>query len=234
MKNRPIFIFIAYLSTATQAATLTEPHMRIKPSRERDGKVVALTFDACTGKVDERILQVLIDNKIHATIFVTARWLKRNPQAIEQIKANKDLFEIENHGAQHLPAVDMPMDVFGIAAAGSPDAVAAEVEDGAAKVQEVFDNWPHWFRGATAQYNSSAIELIKELNFDVAGFSLSGDGGASFSTAHAARVIAAAKNGDVIIAHINQPLKPAGAGVAEGILQLKAQGFEFLKLDEAF
>jgi peptidoglycan/xylan/chitin deacetylase (PgdA/CDA1 family) len=222
------------LATAAHAATLTEPHMRIKPARDRDDKVVALTLDACTGKVDERILHMLIDNKIHSTIFVTARWLKRNPQAIELIKANKELFEIENHGAQHVLAIDVPMDMFGVAAAGSPDAVASEVEDGAAKVQEIFGHWPHWFRGATAQYTNTSIDLIKELNFHVAGFSLSGDGGASFSTARAARVIAAAKSGDVIIAHINQPTKPAGAGVVEGVLKLKAEGFVFLKLDEAF
>jgi peptidoglycan/xylan/chitin deacetylase (PgdA/CDA1 family) len=227
-------LFLICFCGSAQAAALLEPHIRFTHARDHDGKQVALTLDACTGKVDERILQVLIDNKIHATIFVTARWLKRNPQAIAQIKANKDLFEIENHGAKHLPAVDVPMDVFGVAAAGSPDEIAAEVEDGAAAISDTFGTWPKWYRGATAQYNAPAIEMIKSLNFKIAGFSLSGDGGASFSAARAAKAMASAKSGDVIIAHMNQPTKPAGQGVAEGLLKLKAEGFEFVKLDQVF
>jgi hypothetical protein len=32
--------------------------------------------------------------------------------------------------------------------------------------------------------------------------------------------------------HFNQPKKPAGAGVIEGILKLKAAGFVFLRLED--
>ena len=42
--------------------------------------------------------------------------------------------------------------------------------------------------------------------------------------------IAAAKDGDVIIAHVNQPDRPSGAGVVQGILALKAKGYLFVKL----
>lgn len=234
MRFLPAFFIAMALTVPALASPLIEPHMHIKPSRERNGKVVALTFDACTGKVDERILRALIDNKIPSTIFVTARWLKRNPQAIADIKAHPELFEIENHGAKHVPAVDVPMDVFGIKAAGSPQALKDEVENGAAAVKTTFGYNPIWYRGAAAQYNQSAITLITKMNFKLAGFSLSGDGGASFSEARAANTISAAKSGDVIIAHINQPTKPAGAGVVEGLLKLQSQGFVFLKLNEAF
>ena len=234
MKFLPAFFIAMALAVPASASPLIEPHMRIKPSRERDGKVVALTFDACTGKADERILQTLIEHKIASTIFVTARWLKCNPQAIADMKSHPELFEIENHGAKHLPAVDVPMDVFGIKAAGSPQAVKTEVENGAAAVKATFGKDPTWYRGAAAQYNQSAINLISKLNFNVAGFSLAGDGGASFSEKRAAQTIGNAKSGDVIIAHINQPLKPAGAGVVEGILKLQSEGFVFLKLNEAF
>jgi hypothetical protein len=36
----------------------------------------------------------------------------------------------------------------------------------------------------------------------------------------------------VVIAHINQPRRPAGGGVAKGILDLKAKGYQFVKLDD--
>lgn len=230
------FIFfpaiLVLLSGQSSATSLIEYHMHMAPSAE--GKRVALTFDACTGKVDERILTTLIDNKIEATIFVTGRWLKRNAPAIATLKAHPELFEIENHGAQHLAAVDEPVLIYGQRAAGSPENVKTEVLGGAAAVKAAFGGDTTWFRGATGEYTQSSIDEIKALNFKLAGFTFSGDGGALFSSEHAARIIAKAQDGDVILAHINQPGHNAGAGVAEGILQLKAEGFSFVKLNEGF
>ena len=223
---------LTVLPSPDSTRSLIEYHMHMDP---RDGgKRLALTFVACTGKVDERILGALVDNKIKATIFVTARWLKRNPVAIAELQAHSDLFEIENHGAKHLPAVDVPMNVFSLVAAGSAEAIKTEVEGGETAVKAAFGTTPHWYRGATAEYTKSSLELIRTLNFKPAGFSLSGDGGASWTSPRAAKSVASAKDGDVIIAHINQPTKPAGAGVVQGIMKLKADGFTFVTLDEGF
>lgn len=219
-------------SRAMASTRLIEYHMYMKPSE--GGKRVALTFDACMGKTDSRILGALVDNKIKATIFVTARWIKYNTHAVDILKANRDLFEIENHGARHLPAVDEARAVFGMQSAGSPKAVTAEVEDGAAAVKATFGHWPRWYRGAAAIYTASSMELVKKLDFKLGGFSFSGDGGASWTSAHTEKAISTAKDGDVIIAHINQPTRPAGAGVVKGILRLKAAGFSFVTLDEGF
>ena len=226
-------ILSAFAASVASAVPLIEYHMQMKPSPEGQ-KRVALTFDACTGKTDTRILDALVKNEIKATIFVTGRWLKRNPEAIATFKAHPELFEIENHGAQHLPAIDVPQLLYGLKTAGSPAAVSAEVEDGAAAVQTHFYHWPHWYRGAGGEYTAASLELIKSLGFEVGGFTMSGDGGASWTTAHAEEAVAAAKDGDVIIAHINQPTHPAGAGVVEGILKLKAEGFTFVRLNEGF
>ena len=215
------------------AQPLLEPELRLNIFPNAVPRV-ALTFDACSGKTDERILQTLIDNKISATIFVTARWIRRNPQAIAEIKANADLFEIENHGAKHLPIVDFPIKVFGLQAAGSPEAVRAEIDGGAKAIETAFGSKPKWFRGATGLYSASAEKTIAEMDYKLAGYSVHGDGGASFSTNRTANTFSAAKDGDVIIAHINQPSKPAGAGVVEGILKLKADGFMFVKLQDGF
>ena len=205
--------------------------MTIKPGRHH-GPHVALTFDACSGAVDERILQALIQNRIKATIFVTARWLKRNASAVTEINEHKDLFEVENHGARHVPAVDVPMLVFGLKAAGSSQAVAAEVMDGAAAAKQATGLEPKWFRGAAGKYTSTSIKQINELHFRLAGYSLLGDGGAKFSKARTTTTISNARDGDVIIAHINQPKRPAGLGVVAGILKLKEQGFVFLRLED--
>ena len=223
--------FTAFSISTANAETLLEPKMTIAKG-QYEGPRVALTFDACTGKVDARILDALIENKIPSTVFVTARWLKRNPKAIAEIKAHLELFEIENHGAKHLPAIDVPMTIFGLQTAGSPEVLQIEIEGGALAVMAAFDTAPRWYRGATARNTTSSERLITNLNFKLAGYSVSGDGGAEFSKWRTSKTIATAQDGDVIIAHINQPTKPAGAGVVEGILKLKAAGYLFLTFND--
>ena len=231
MKLAAIALIFLFSTTGVKAAPLVEPVLRVTLGGI-DHPHVALTLDACTGNADERILRALIDNNIKATVFVTARWLKRNPEAIRQFKAHADLFQVENHGARHVPAIDFPHHFFGLEAAGSLQAVKDEVVQGNAAVKEHFGFNAQWFRGAGAEYSASSITLITSLHFKIAGFSLAADGGASYSQSHTAATIATAQDGDVIIAHVNQPLRPAGDGVVVGILALQRQGFVFVTLDE--
>lgn len=211
---------------------LLSPKLHLYPAASAVPRV-ALTLDACSGQTDERILKTLIDHRIKATIFATARWLRRNPAAIAEITAHPDLFRVENHGANHLAAVLTPGRVFGVRTVGSLAGMKAEIADGAAAVMAATGRKPQWYRGATAEYSSEALKEITALGERVAGFSVLGDGGALFSGSHAARVISAARDGDVIIAHINQPRKPAGNGVVEGVLALQARGVKFVWLDDA-
>lgn len=220
----------AICAGAARASDLIEPHIHFVPVG--DAPQVAMTLDACMGETDMRILGPLIDHVIPVTIFATRRWLEHNPATIKLLRANKALFDIQNHGAQHLPAVIGTEKVYGLAPAGTADAVFAEVLGGQQAVTAAFGTAPGWYRDATALYTSDAMRLIDSMGFKIAGFSLNGDIGASVSAETAKARISAAKTGDVIISHINQPTRPAGAGVIEGILDLKARGFEFVHLGE--
>jgi peptidoglycan/xylan/chitin deacetylase (PgdA/CDA1 family) len=209
---------------------LLEPHLHIARSNVAGHPRVALTFDACMGKADQRILSVLVGERIPATVFVTARWLKNNPAALAVFLKNPDLFELENHGERHVPAVDRPALIYGIAAAGSPQAVKQEVEGGAGAMLAAGIPQPHWFRGATAKYDLSAIGAIRAMGYRIAGYSLNGDGGSLLGAAVTEKRIAAARDGDVVISHINQPTHAAGEGVARALVALKAKGVEFVRL----
>ena len=138
-------------SPAAGGSRLVEPQLHLERS-PTGGRRVALTLDACSRATDTRILSALVENAIPATIFVTARWLMRNPDAVRLLLAHPDLFEIENHGARHVPAVDEAVRIYGIAAAGSPQAMVAEVEGGASGMTALGFEKPRWFRGATAKY----------------------------------------------------------------------------------
>lgn len=215
-----------------QARAFFEPHMTIAPGGKNSPRV-ALTLDACDGKVDGRILAALVEQRIPATFFVTARWIARNPQAMKVLLQNADLFEIENHGERHLPAIDRPMRVYGLEAAGSPQAVQAEVEGGARAVKAATGHDPTWFRGAAAVYTESSLALIKALNFKVAGFSVAADGGAMLGAGPTAQRVEKAHDGDVILVHANHPERPAGSGVVTGVIDLKKRGYSFVRLDSA-
>jgi peptidoglycan/xylan/chitin deacetylase (PgdA/CDA1 family) len=216
----------------TRPPALVEPTLHVEPGAT-GGPRVALTFDACMGRTDMRILNALIDNHLPATIFVTERWIRSNRGAFETMMKHPDLFEIEDHGAMHVPAVDRPMRIYGIKAAGSAEAVRAEVAGGADAILEASGRHAGWFRGATAKYTPSAIAEIRGMGLQIAGYSLNGDGGATFSAHLAEKSVEAAKDGDVVIAHINQPGRSSGGGVVKGILDLKAKGYRFVKLADS-
>lgn len=211
-------------------AAMVSPTLTI-PGGGQSAPRVALTLDACSGKVDRRILDTLVANRIPATLFVTARWLRNNAAAVETLKQNPDLFDLENHGGEHLAAVFDRATVEGVRTVGSADGLTKEIDGGADAIRAVGGN-PRWYRGATALYSPAALPIIGAAGYRVAGYSLNADQGASLPARTVARRIAAARDGDVIIAHINQPTRDSGAGVAEGVLALQAKGYRFMRLTE--
>lgn len=223
----PAFALPAFAFNAAKEG-LVEPKLHLVGKHQTP--TVALTFDACMGATDPRILNALVDKHIPATIFVTGRWLKHNQPAFDIMKAHPDLFEIENHGAMHVPAVDRPIKIYGISAAGSPEAVRAEVDGGSQAIVAAGMPKPRWYRDATAIYSPSAISEIKAMGYRIGGYSVNGDGGSLLGIDATVRSFESAKDGDVIIAHINQPTHNAGEGVVKGIEALQSRGFHFVRL----
>lgn len=210
------------------AGTMIEPELRlIHP----DQRAVALTLDACPGHFDLRIAEAMVEDRIPATIFVTALWLEHNRSALGFLLAHPDLFALENHGARHLPPVLGEHPVYGLHPAGTLEAIRQEVADGAAAVTAASGRPPRWYRGATGLYSPEAMPAIRQMGFAIAGYSLNSDMGASLPAATVAARIARATPGSVIIGHINQPAHASGAGIVEGIRALRRQGMAFVHLD---
>jgi peptidoglycan/xylan/chitin deacetylase (PgdA/CDA1 family) len=208
-----------------------EPRMRLADPPP-DRLVVALTLDACQGDFDERIATALVENGIPATIFVTDLWLIRNPAGLAFLLAQRDLFGIENHGELHIPPVLGHRRIYGISVAGDLVTVRREVTRGAAAISIATGTAPRWYRAATGYYSPSVIPAIQQLGFDIAGYSLNADAGASLPARSVAARIAKATNGEVIVAHINQPYRPSGQGVVAGVRELQRRGASFRRLDQ--
>jgi peptidoglycan/xylan/chitin deacetylase (PgdA/CDA1 family) len=220
-----------WISSTPAAAAEFEPRLTVVAPQTGE-RVVALTFDACSGGFDRRIMDALVQSNARATIFVTGRWMRRNPAALAELTARPDLFEIENHGANHVPAVTDAASVFGVRSAATVEGVRAEIMDGAAAIEAAIGVRPRWFRGATARYTRDALDLAAREGFRIAGFSVNADMGASLPAHAVKRRFEAAKSGAVIIAHINQPGRPAGQGAADGVRALAKAGVRFVRLGD--
>jgi peptidoglycan/xylan/chitin deacetylase (PgdA/CDA1 family) len=208
-----------------------ELHQRLDLSEVPGQNVVALTLDACSGTFDADLARFLIDHRIPATIFATRRWLERNPGATAILIAHPDLFDIEDHGANHVPAViGVGRRVYGIA--GNPDVVhlRQEVSQGAQAVEQATGSKPRWYRGATALYDPQAVGDIEAMGYRIAGFSVNADAGATLSASEVAARVRAARSGDILIAHMNRPRSATAEGLAQGLSELQARGYRFVLL----
>jgi peptidoglycan/xylan/chitin deacetylase (PgdA/CDA1 family) len=231
---KPLLVFLlALASLGVQAELLpVEIHNQLAAQPEADRKI-ALTLDACGGKYDGDLIEFLIKNQIPATIFATKKWLVRNPQGLSIIKAHLDLFDVENHGEKHIPAViGKDRAVYGIP--GEPDVVhlRREVVKGAQAVEKATGVAPHWYRGATGEYDAQAIKEIEKLGYKIAGFSVNADSGATLKKPTIEKRLKRVKAGDVIIAHMNKPESDSAEGLAVGLAYLLKAGFVFVRLDQ--
>jgi len=202
-------------------------------SQPEASKRVALTLDACSGKYDSDLIDFLIQNRIPATIFATKKWLDRNPHGLSVIKAHLDLFDVENHGEKHIPAViGAGRTVYGIP--GEPDTIhlRREVVEGARAVEKATGIAPHWYRDATAEYDAQSIREIDKLGYKIAGFSVNADNGATLKKLTIEKRLKRVKAGDVIIAHMNKPDSDSAEGLAVGLAYLLKAGFVFVRLDQ--
>jgi peptidoglycan/xylan/chitin deacetylase (PgdA/CDA1 family) len=226
------FALFAAISAAQATPAAIELHQRLET--QANTKSIALTLDACGGAYDAALINFLIEHCISATLFVTKKWLDRNPVGLAILQSHADLFEIEDHGAAHVPAVlGAGRRVYGIAGVGDMNGLAHEVQGGAAAITQSTGSTPHWYRGATAEYDPAALQAIQNMGYKIAGFSVNADAGATLSKQAVMARLAKVQSGDIIIAHMNKPRSQTAEGLSPGLARLQSEGFSFVKLADS-
>lgn len=194
-------------------------------------RTLSLTLDACGGKTDRRIIALLREHQVPATIFATNIWLNRNSDLARELAADP-LFELACHGKRHKPASVNGRSVYGVAGTADIPALTEEVEDNARAVAAAAGTRPRWFRSGTAHYDDVALDVIHALGLAVAGYTVSADQGASLP-AHAVRErMLAAPDGAIILCHMSRPQSGTFAGLAAAIPVLLEKGAVFIPLPE--
>jgi peptidoglycan/xylan/chitin deacetylase (PgdA/CDA1 family) len=200
------------------------------PDEGSDGAPrLALTLDACGGGYDEGLLHFLAQRGVPATLFVTNLWIRAHPGPFRELAAN-GLFRIEAHGARHKPASVTGRSACGIGGTTSVQDLIAEVEDNAREIESVTGKRPRWFRSGAAHYDDVAVKVLAALAMQPAGYSVSIDLGASLGPRAVRDRALAARNGDILLAHMNRPRGGTGQGVREAVDILLARGWRFVPL----
>ncbi len=207
----------------------------VRTRLDTDEKVIALTFDACGSAkgngVDSRLMAFLIREQIPATLFINGRWIDANPELFRQLAANP-LFEIANHGMRHKPASITGRSIYGIAGTQNAAEVVDEIELNARKIEAISGVRPKLYRSGTAYYDEIAVRISQELGHEVAGYSLLGDAGATWSAAQVKAALLKAVPGDIALLHMNHPEAGTGAGVIAAIPELQRRGFRFVRMSD--
>ncbi|SDN40421.1 Peptidoglycan/xylan/chitin deacetylase, PgdA/CDA1 family [Paenibacillus sp. yr247] len=196
-------------------------------------QVIALTFDACGGKegsgYDEKLIDYLIKENIPATLFVNARWMAANPETFARLAVNP-LFEIENHGTEHRPLSVNGRLAYGIAGTKNVNEVIHEVTDNADQIEKLTGRRPMFFRSGTAYYDDVAAAIVHDLGFQLAGYNVLGDAGATYTTEQVYNALIKARSGSIVLAHMNHPEKDTAEGVMKAVPVLQKAGFRFVHL----
>lgn len=200
-----------------------------------DEKVIALTLDACGSVkgsgVDAVLMEFLAHERIPATLFINARWIDANPALFKQLAANP-LFEIANHGLRHKPASVNGRSVYGIHGTRDTDELVDEIELNARKIEAISGARPKLYRSGTAYYDDVAVEIARFLKHEVAGYSVLGDAGATYSAAQVKAALLKAAPGDIVLCHMNHPESGTGAGIKAAVPELRARGFRFVRMSD--
>jgi len=196
--------------------------------------LIGLTLDACGGSsgggVDPALLDHLVQHGIPATLFLNQRWIESNDALARQLAAMPQ-FELANHGTAHRPLSISGQPAYGIRGTASVDEVVNEVWSNHLTLTELTGHAPRWFRSGTAHYDEVAVAIVRELGERVVGFTINGDGGATYPAASVERETRRAARSGIVIAHMNQPGSGTGAGLAAATLALMDEGFRFTLLD---
>lgn len=178
------------------------------------------------------LLLGLVQLGVPVTVFVTRKWLLVNPQAVALMSKHTDLFQFENHGAMHIPPV-IGGTVYGIRGVRDEAALRDEISGGTEAMVQLLRKPARWYRGAGAHYDARSLDIIDQMGYRVAGFSLNGDDGATLSAQGVANRLNRMQAGDIVLVHMNHPKAGTGPGLLEVLPKLVARGLKFVRLSDA-
>ncbi len=162
---------------------------------DRQQRSIALTFDACptSRDLDRAIVQVLRDEKVAATMFLSGRWVERHREEAAELAR---YFEIGNHGHVHDDAAQEHLTYA---------QARADIQKAQKVIQAVTGKTPTLYRPPAVKYNDAVLRAARDLGLTVVLHDVaSGDPDKNLKAEKIVKyVLWKSKPGSIVIFHVN-------------------------------
>jgi len=211
------------MANQTLLPTLVPIEPNLITHGNRSQPMVALTFDACQraddlAGYDAAIIKTLTETQTSATIFLGGLWMQSHPTET-RLLASIPLFELGNHSWSHQD--------FAVI---SKEEMVQEIT----KTQEIMysltEQRPTLFRLPFGTYTDEALQVIAQQGLKTIQWDLvTGDPDPNISAEAIIREVTdKAKNGSIVIMHVNGRGWHTAEALPRVIENLRAKGFKLV------
>ncbi len=192
----------------------------------RTSRKIALTFDACpTSKLeeyDDKLVDVLIREQVPATLFMSGRWVEKNPGKAKFL-ASQPQFEIAAHSYYHPHMIEK-----------TDERDLRELNRTQVEIRNVTGKTPIYFRPPFGEADERVARLAADtglitVQYDIA----SGDADPNISRRSLVRwVLSKAQAGSIVVFHMNRNTVHTAEALPEIIYGLRKKGFKLVTVGE--
>ena len=218
-----IFFLAVFSYVPKQIETMVSIHNKELPIYcvDTDEKKIALSFDAAWGNEDtNQILQILKDNDVHVTFFMTGGWVEQFPDDVKAIAAAGH--DLGNHSENHKNASQL-----------SKEQLVDEIQKVHTKVKELTGVEMTLFRPPYGDYTDTLIEVTKELGYHCVQWDVDSLDWKNYGVESIINTVCNHKNlgnGSIILCH--NGAKYTASALDSMIKNLKSQGYELVPISE--
>lgn len=185
-------------------------------------KTVYLTFDeGYEAGYTQKILNVLKENNVKATFFITAHYLNTQPELVQRMINDGHI--VGNHTVNHKSMPDL-----------EDEKIKSEIMDLHKAVYEKFNYEMKYIRPPMGEFSERTLEIIKNLGYTTTMWSFAYDDWNEQKQGREEygknKIISNVHNGAIILLHANSV---DNSNILDTcIKEIKNMGYEFKNLDE--
>lgn len=189
----------------------------------KDEHKLALTFNISWGeeKVHD-ILEVLNENEIRATFFLSGEWAERHPQIVEEITEQQH--EIAMLGYRYKSYLEQDLDQV------RKDIIYAKEVFGKLGFKEI-----NYIRPPSGHFNKEIITLVEQLQLEAIHWSVNPNDWQNPGVNEiASHVLNKSSGGDVILLHASDVAKQTAEALQIVLPELLKKDLQFVTISELF
>lgn len=223
--NFPGLVLGSFIALLSLCSSCIADDLVIEHGR-RNSRELAITFDACPttlpDEYDEKVIEVLLREKAPATIFLSGRWVEKNPEKVKFLSAQPQ-FEIANHAFWHPHLLEK-----------DDERILRELKRTQAIIKKVTGRSPRYFRPPYGEVDERVAAIAQKAGLDTIQYDIaSGDPDEGLSPQRIIRnILRDAKGGSIIVFHMNRKGVHTAEVLPDIIDGLRKRGFTLVSVGE--